>query len=117
MIDTAALSSMRDGVVLVNTARGELLDSAALLESLNSGKVSHALLDVLEHEKNFEENKELIEHPNVVTTPHIAFYADDSMYAMYMDAFESIRTWQAGKTPEHVVDVPTVVCDLDGVRR
>ena len=115
MIDTSAFESMRDGVVLVNTARGELIDSEALLQALQSGKVAHALLDVLEHEKNFEENKELIEHPNVVTTPHIAFYADDSMHNMYEDVFMSIREWQSGEGPQHTVHPVEVVCDLKGV--
>ena len=49
------------------------------------------------HEKNFEENKELIGFPNVVTTPHIAFYADDSMRNMYEDCFESIEHWKRGE--------------------
>lgn len=116
MINTAAFASMKDGVTLVNTARGSLIDSHALLDALNGGRVAHALLDVLEHEQNFEENKELIRHPNVVTTPHIAFYADDSMRNMYLDSFQSIREWLAGKEPDHVVHPLNVVCDLPGVR-
>lgn len=108
---------MKDGVVLVNTARGSVIDSHALLGALKSGKVSYALLDVLEHEQNFEENKELISQPNVVTTPHIAFYADDSMRNMYADAIRSIEQWMAGKEPEHVVRPLTVVCDLPGARK
>ncbi|PIR53084.1 hypothetical protein COU76_03100 [Candidatus Peregrinibacteria bacterium CG10_big_fil_rev_8_21_14_0_10_49_10] len=112
IINAEAFEKMREGVVLVNTARGALIDSTALLQALKSGKVSHALLDVLEHEKNFEENEELIEHPNVVSTPHIAFYADDSMRNMYIDCFESIDQFRRGKTPEHTVKPPTIVCDL-----
>ena len=94
---------MKQGVILVNTARGEIIDSPALLAALRTGKVAHALLDVMEHEKNFEANHELIEHPNVVTTPHIAFYADDSMRNMYADCFESIRQWWSNKNPLHSV--------------
>ena len=103
---------MRDGVVLVNTARGSLIDSHALLDALKSGKVSHALLDVLEHEQNFQENKELIEHPNVVSTPHIAFYADDSMRNMYIDCFDSIDQHLGGEMPEHTVKPLKIVCDV-----
>lgn len=112
MLDTKAFSTMKDGVVLVNTARGALIDSKALLAALKSGKVRHALLDVLEHEQNFQENKELITHPHVVTTPHIAFYADDSMRNMYLDCFQSIESWLAGKIPGHIAAPVTVVCDL-----
>lgn len=110
MIDAHALSMMKSGVILVNTARGELIDSCALLSALRSGKVRYALLDVLEHEKNFEENHALIEHPSVVTTPHIAFYADDSMRNLYQDCFRSIEEWQAGKIPVHRVQEQKVVC-------
>lgn len=117
MVNAGAFSSMKDGVVLVNTARGELIDSKALLDALNSGKVQYALLDVLEHEHNFEENKDLIGHPNVITTPHIAFYAEESMTNMYEDAFVSIDEYQKGETPEHIVKPPTVVCDLPGVTK
>lgn len=116
MIDAAAFARMKDGVILINTARGSLIDSHALLDALKSGKVRHALLDVLEHEKNFEENKELIGHPNVVTTPHIAFYADDAMRAMYLDAFGSIEQWRRKQKPDHVVKPLTIVCDLPAIR-
>ncbi|ALM09586.1 MAG TPA: hypothetical protein DEB30_04820 [Candidatus Peribacter riflensis] len=116
MINDKTIRQMKSGVILVNTARGSLIDSKALLQGLKGGKIRYALLDVLEHEKNFAENKELIDHPNVVTTPHIAFYADVSVASMYTDCFESIRQWQAGQTPEHVVHPATKVCDLPGIR-
>jgi len=103
IINAKSIGQMKDGVVIVNTARGALIDSNALVDALKSGKVSYALLDVLEHEQNFEENEELIEIPNVVSTPHIAFYADDSMRNMYIDCFESIEQFQDGQEPEHAV--------------
>jgi len=61
-------------------------------------------------------NKDLIAHPRVVTTPHIAFYADDSMRNMYEDCFRCISQWMQGELPACVVRPPTVVCDLDGVK-
>ncbi len=117
MINEQAIAQMKDGVILVNTARGSLIDSMALLKGLKSGKIRYALLDVLEHEKNFSGNKELVAHPGVVATPHIGFYADVSVASMYTDCFESIRQWQAGQTPEHVVHPTTKVCDLPGIRK
>lgn len=117
LIDHAAFTQMKQGVILVNTARGSLIDSAAMIAALKSKKLAYALLDVLEHEQNFEENKELIAHPNVVTTPHIAFYADDSMRNMYTDTFQSIDQWLAKKTPEHEVRPIKVVCDLPPIRK
>ncbi len=117
IINAEAFSQMNSGVVLVNTARGSLIESSALLDALKSGKVAYALLDVLEHEQNFAENKELISHPHVVTTPHIAFYADDSMRNMYSDAFRSIDEWIAGEKPEHVIQPLNIICDLPTFRQ
>lgn len=117
MIDEQAFARMKNGAILVNTARGALIDSRAMLSALKKGKLAYALLDVLEHEQNFQENEELIKHPNVVATPHIAFYADDSMRSMYRDCFDSIDQWKRGETPVHVIKSCTVVCDLPGVRR
>ncbi len=117
MIDGRSIALMKDGVILINTARGSLIDSGALLTALQSGKMGHALLDVLEHEQNFEENRTLVSHPRVVTTPHIAFYADDSMRNMYVDCFQSIDQWRASGKPEHVVKPLSIVCDLPGVKR
>lgn len=112
LMNAAALAAMKKGAVLVNTARGGLIDSAALLAALKSGNLAHALLDVLEHETNFESNKELVAHPNVVATPHIAFYADDSMKNMFTDSFQAIRQFQEGREPEHAVHPLKVVCDM-----
>ncbi len=117
LLGEKAFAQMKDGVVLVNTARGSLIDSKALLNALNSGKIGFALLDVLEHEQNFDENKALIMHPKVVTTPHIAFYADDSMRSMYLDSLRSIEQWIAGKEPEHIIRPLNIVCDLPPVTR
>lgn len=117
ILNTKTFERMKDGVVLVNTARGSLIDSRALLAALDSGKVAYALLDVLEHEQNFGENKALIKHRNVVATPHIAFYADDSMQSMFNDTFQSIRQWMEGKEPEHRVRPVEKVCDLPPVKK
>ncbi len=112
MINEHAFSLMKQGVVLVNTARGSLIDSNALLAALDNKTVRYALLDVMEHEQNFEENKRLVRHPGVVTTPHVAFYADESIHNMYTETFQSIEQWQKGEVPEHVVHPVQVVCDV-----
>jgi D-lactate dehydrogenase len=117
MINEAAITKMKQGVILVNTARGSLIDSHALLKGLQSGKIAYALLDVLEHEKNFQENKDLIAFPRVVTTPHIAFYSEESVKNIYVDCFDSIAQWKLGKVPDHVIRPPAVVCDLPGIRK
>jgi len=57
----------------------------------------------LEHEKNIQDNKELLDIPGVIVTPHIAFYADDSMKKMYNEAFASIDRFLKGKKMIHQV--------------
>ena len=69
LIDNAAIKKMKDGVYLINCARGGLIDERALLDNLNSGKVAGAGIDVWVNEPDF--NIELAKHPNVSITPHI----------------------------------------------
>lgn len=90
MVNRDSISKMKDGVVLINTARGGVIDTKALIEGIQSKKISHAALDVLEHEQNIREDQELIRLPQVVITPHTAFYADDSMKKVYSEVFVSI---------------------------
>ncbi len=112
MINADAIAKMKDGVIIVNTARGSLIESKALLDGLESGKVAWALLDVLENESLGEVDTALTRHPKVITTPHIAFYADDSVRTMYVDCLESITTWLKGEKPLHTVQELHVVCDI-----
>ncbi|MCJ7681944.1 MAG: 3-phosphoglycerate dehydrogenase, partial [Candidatus Aminicenantes bacterium] len=69
MISDAQFDKMKDGVVLVNAARGGVVDEDALLKSLESGKVRAAALDV--YEKEPADNFALIDHPSVTAIPHI----------------------------------------------
>ncbi|MBN1585442.1 hydroxyacid dehydrogenase [Candidatus Uhrbacteria bacterium] len=103
LINRETIEKMKEGVVIVNTSRGGVVDTTALIQGLKGGKISHALLDVLEHEKNIEENGELTEIPGVIITPHVAFYADDSMRRMYEEAFASVKGFVRGEKLVHQV--------------
>lgn len=116
VLNADTIATMKHGAVIVNTARGSLIDSQALLNALNSGQIAYALLDTIEHEQNFNETKSLLSHPNVTATPHIGFYADDSVKAMYEVAFTAILTMQAGKVPATVIKPIEQVCDLTPIR-
>jgi D-3-phosphoglycerate dehydrogenase len=63
MISTHEFGQMKDGVVIVNTARGAVIDEDALVKALDSGKVASAGLDVYENEPNI--------HPGLATNPHV----------------------------------------------
>ena len=77
MINAAIIQKMKNGVVLINTARGELIDTSALIQSIQ--KFRGVGLDVLEGEKIFSKDHPLLKFNNVVITPHIAFYSDASV--------------------------------------
>jgi len=69
LIGAEEIAQMKDGVILVNSARGGVIDESALLSALNSGKVKFACLDVFENEPT--PNTDLLKHPKVLATPHI----------------------------------------------
>ncbi|MBK7256869.1 MAG: D-2-hydroxyacid dehydrogenase [Ignavibacteriae bacterium] len=71
MIGAKEFEMMKPGVVIVNCARGGIIDQKALLAALESGKVAGAALDVFEHEPPTEEERALINHPRVSVSPHI----------------------------------------------
>ncbi len=94
LINENAIAQMRDGVVLINTARGALIDTKALIRGLECGKVGAAGLDVIEDEFGLYykdlKAESLSKHdlfilrgfPNVVVTPHMAFYTDQAVSDM-----------------------------------
>ena len=75
VINAGAIAKMKDGVRIVNAARGELIDEAALLDALRSGKVAAAALDVFATEPY---SGPLTDQPNVVVTPHLAASTDEA---------------------------------------
>ena len=70
-VGSSEISKMKDGVIIINCARGGVVDEAALLAGLNSGKVAAAGLDVFVNEPTTEAQAALINHPRVSVTPHI----------------------------------------------
>lgn len=103
LVNQETIEKMKSEVVIINTSRGGVIKTVDLVQGLESGKISYAVLDVLEHEKNIENNKKLLEMSNVIITPHVAFYADDSMNKMYEDAFQSIDRFLNGEKLIHQV--------------
>ncbi len=76
MISTEQFNKMRDGVYIINAARGGIIEEAALKKALDSGKVKGAALDVYEQEPNPDE--ELVCKPNVICTPHIGAGSEEA---------------------------------------
>lgn len=102
MIDRAAFARMKPGAILVNTARGGLVDEAALVEALTSGKLAAAGLDV------FAEEPPPTDHPlfaldNVVLAPHVAWVTSETLERSIAVAAENCRRLAAGKPLLHQV--------------
>lgn len=116
IIDHAAVEKMRDGVILINTARGGLVETESLIEGLECGKIGAAALDVLENEAglfHFDKRTEQIGHramsilkdmPNVIVTPHMAFYTQEAIGDMVGHSVEGcVLELSGGENPWHII--------------
>lgn len=101
LIDREALAHMKPTAFLINTARGEVVDEAALVEALKRGTIAGAGLDVYEHEPQI--SPELLALNNVVLLPHIGSATRETRLAMALTAIENALEALAGRTPRNVV--------------
>ncbi|HEY2618294.1 MAG TPA: 2-hydroxyacid dehydrogenase [Acetobacteraceae bacterium] len=95
LIDAAALARVKPGAVLINTARGGLVDQTALTEALADGRLAGAGLDVFVHEPH-DASEMLFRLPNVVLTPHIAWLTTGTFDRSFALAAENCRRLAAG---------------------
>jgi phosphoglycerate dehydrogenase-like enzyme len=102
LIDARALARMRRGAVLINTARGGLVDQSALTQALTDGKLAGAGLDVFVHEPH-DATEPLFDLPNVVLTPHIGWLTTGTFDRSFALAAENCRRIAAGETLLHRV--------------
>lgn len=102
MIDKDSIAKMKDGVILLNTARGPLICESDLVDALKSGKVSYAAMDVVETEP-IPKNSVLLTAPNVIITPHIAWAAKETRQRLMDIAVANLKAYVDGE-PIHVVN-------------
>jgi len=95
MVDRSFIEKMKDGAVLINTARGGLVDEEALAEALVSGKLSGAGLDVLAEEPPMK-GSPLIGLENCLITPHVAFIPIEAREIIVNTCVENIRSFMEG---------------------
>lgn len=98
MINDRTVNKMKNGVILINTARGGLIDEAALINGIKNGKIAGAGIDV--YEKEPVDNSEVLNLQNVITTPHIGGVTYDSFYQMMYQAMRNIEMFDKGQLQE-----------------
>ena len=107
-IDAAAIAKTRDGVRLVNAARGDLVDDEALVAALESGKVAGAAIDVFVPEPY---DGPLLHAPNVVVTPHLAASTDEAQDRAGVIVAEQVAAALEGGLVTNAVNIPTIGAD------
>lgn len=117
LIDAAAIRRMKPGVMLINTSRGAVIDTRAVIDGLKSGQIGHLGLDVYEEEADlfFEDLSEqvirddvfarLITFPNVVITGHQGFFTHEAMSAIAETTMANVTVFEATGRPVHPVSV------------
>lgn len=103
LIDIAALRKMKRSALLINTARGGLVDEAALIQALDEGLIAGAGFDVLTVEPPRNGHPLLdVRRTNFILTPHVAWASDGAMQFLADQLVDNIDLWAAG-TPQHLV--------------
>ena len=117
LIDHAAIARMKPGVMIINTGRGALVETRALIDGLKSGRIGHVGLDVYEEESDlFFENlsgqiiqddvfARLLTFPNVLITGHQAFLTREALTAIAETTMENVATFERTGTPAYPVTV------------
>ena len=98
-INHDAVDRMKDGAILINTARGEIVEVNALADGLRSGKIAFAGVDA-HYKEPIPEDYPLKDLDNAILTPHIAGVTADSFRAMMHDAFRNIERFDQGRLAE-----------------
>lgn len=109
MIDAAALARMKNGVMIINTGRGALIDTRAAIDGLKSGRIGYLGLDVYEEEEAlfFEDRSSdvlqddvfarLLTFPNVIVTAHQAFFTREALQAIAETTLDNVTAFEAGR--------------------
>ncbi len=102
LIDARRLALMKQGAILINVARGAIVQEAAMLEALDAGPLGMAVLDVFTPQPLANDHP-LWKHPRALVTPHVAGVCDESMLRMGFGAVDAVRRGLSGQKPHHLV--------------
>lgn len=103
LINDEVVGKMKKGMIFINTARGQVVDTKALIDGLQDGTIAQAGLDVLEHENTLtDDEKTLLSMDNVIVTPHNAFNSQEALQRILTITVQNITAFIAG-TPQNIV--------------
>ena len=102
MISAEKIALMKKDAILINCARGPIVDSQALADALNAGRIAGAGIDVYEMEPPVSEDHPLLHAKNTVCTPHVAFASNEAMEKRAVIVCRNLKAWLDG-APENVV--------------
>ena len=102
LIGKEELALMKKSAVLINTARGPVVDSTALANALQTGQIAGAAVDVFETEPPVASDHPLLQVKNLIATPHVAFATKEAMVKRAHTVFGNVKAWEAG-APQNVI--------------
>ena len=123
LINAESIAKMKDGVIIINTSRGKIIDTAAAIAGLDSKKIGGMGLDVYEEEEEYfyedlseeiiydKELVRLLSYPNVLLTSHQAFLTHEALEAIAADTVKNAAAYRAGEFMENQV---CYQCELKG---
>lgn len=103
LIDKEEIASMRPGAVLVNVARGAIVNSQALADALKSGHLGAAGVDVFDTEPPLGKGHPLHDAPRIFLAPHVGFYTREALKSRACIAVDNILTWEDGAPQNRIV--------------
>jgi D-3-phosphoglycerate dehydrogenase len=106
LIGAAELARMKPTALLVNAARGGLVDEAALADALRAGRIGGAAIDVFEHEP--PRDSPLLDAPNTVLTPHLGASTEEAQAKVAEEVVQQVLDVLAGRVARHAVNVPLI---------
>lgn len=103
LVDAVTVAAMKPGAILINVARGPVIDTGAVLRALREGRLGGAALDVHDRQP-LAGNEPVFDAPNLLLTPHVAGISDTSMRAMSEQAIATLLALLRGERPPNVVN-------------
>lgn len=102
LVSSMLIDEMKSNAILINTARGPIIDNTALAKALKDGKIAGAGIDVFDTEPPLAPDYPLLDAPNTVLMPHIGFSTKEALYKRAVITINNITSWKSGE-PQNVV--------------